>query len=576
MMALLMALLFSVFCGIDWRFSLLVQCRAKRWIISYVIRFSLCFLILWPIFYFGLPGITGPGGGVIGGVIPFIIIFWGVSIFFSYIEGKSDYYFPVTGTIIWVIIAGSSFFVATCPGCMFSESLKNIGNVQKAEPGEFKPLDIKHIRTVPLEYARWKADKILGESKDNLGSMFSVGNLTIQRVKGKLYWVAPLDFKGFSSWTSADFAPGFVMVDAEDERAEAELHTGYKLKYMPEAYFGDNLHRHVYFNGYITYNLMEVNFEVDDNLNPFWVIAAVRPTIGWTGEKVQKALIVNPSTGEITSYLLNETPDWVDRVVPEELVKNYLIWWGKYAHGWVNSWWSHKDVIEPTDVNGKIDVYFSYSSSHEPCWVTGMTSSNEKDQALVGFATLNSRTGEAYYYSPVNGVNENAALQRVNDNISYKNWHGTEPILYQVYGQKTWIIPVLAQNKTWQGIALAHSSQGEMVFGADLSSALAEYRKLLSNIKSIEDSGPSATGKNQVVAGKVNRVVSSVLNGNTVFYLQLDSYPQKLFLVDPNKFPEVLLTEAGGSVSLEVLNTNEAVIPTEKFVLEGFQLERKE
>ena len=50
---------------------------------------------------------------------------------------------------------------------------------------QLSSVDTSHIRVVPLEYARWSADKVIGD----LGYQVQVGKLTIQIIDDHLYWV---------------------------------------------------------------------------------------------------------------------------------------------------------------------------------------------------------------------------------------------------------------------------------------------------------------------------------------------------------------------------------------------------
>lgn len=46
---------------------------------------------------------------------------------------------------------------------------------------------------VPEEYAYYKMEKVLGKVKDY--SLYDIGKVTIQKVKGNLVWIAPIEYK---------------------------------------------------------------------------------------------------------------------------------------------------------------------------------------------------------------------------------------------------------------------------------------------------------------------------------------------------------------------------------------------
>ena len=95
-------------------------------------------------------------------------------------------------------------------------------------------------------------------------------------------------------------------------------------------------------------------------------------------------------TGKHKYYDINDIPSWVDRVYPANLVISQLENYGKYTNGYINSIFSQKGVLQPTDgynyIVIKDDVYL----------YTGLTSVS-KDASNVGFALINLRTKEGKY-----------------------------------------------------------------------------------------------------------------------------------------------------------------------------------
>jgi len=79
-----------------------------------------------------------------------------------------------------------------------------------------------------------------------LGAYYRVGTYNVQADKGKLVWVAPLDFQGLVQWLVRRTSPGVVIVDAENPDTPAELRQRTPLRYIPSAFLNDNLSRHVW------------------------------------------------------------------------------------------------------------------------------------------------------------------------------------------------------------------------------------------------------------------------------------------------------------------------------------------
>src|SRR5262249_57575279 len=112
-------------------------------------------------------------------------------------------------------------------------------------------------------------------------------------------------------------------------------------------------------------------------------------------------------------------------------------------------------------------------------WVCGMVSGSIQDQAITGLITTNARTGRSRY-CPFSGANEDAVLQAVNAAVSnFRGYHGTDPVLYNIYGEPTWAVPVTSEDHIFQRLALVRASNLHVALGPDPASALREYRKLI-------------------------------------------------------------------------------------------------
>jgi hypothetical protein len=332
-------------------------------------------------------------------------------------------------------------------------------------------IDPAHIRQVPLEFARWKADKVVGE----LGNKVGVGRLTVQLYKDRVVWVAPLEFTNIFKWLKFKTSPGYVVVDAENPDAQVIKVDTKEMKYINSAYLQSNLFRKVY-QKYPFHRLKEVTFEIDENGEPWWTFSAVKPSLWNTGEKVFGVILLNAETGETQFY--ESPPEWVDRVFPEYVAENYNFWYGAYKHGYINTLFAQKDMHLPTGNRfGQPDV-FAVRSGENLVWFTGHTSPSNQDQSLVGYSTIDTRTGDFVFYSNVSGFyNEQAAISNANSAVSnFQGYRGAQPVFYNLLGELTWVIPILSSNSKLQRIALIHASTGNVVLGETLEEALDEYK----------------------------------------------------------------------------------------------------
>jgi hypothetical protein len=296
-----------------------------------------------------------------------------------------------------------------------------------------------------------------------------------------------------------------------------------------------------------------------------------RPAIQYDASMVAGVLLVDPETGAITHYDQDKVPEWVDRVVPESIATASATWWGRYGRGWWNSWTSMDGVMEPTDERGKAEsMWLIWGQDGQSYWFSGMTSVSVHDQALTGLITTNARTGRSRY-CPFSGANEDAVLQAVNAAVSnFRGYHGTDPVLYNIYGEPTWAVPVTSEDHIFQRLALVRASNLHVALGADRASALREYRKLITI--SPGQVAPGEEGKLTRLTVKLDRVQPDVQNGATTYYLYSKEYPTKIFSGTSALSPKLPLARAGDRASIAFLDTREEVLPLIKFDLEEINL----
>ncbi|HLD21261.1 MAG TPA: hypothetical protein VJB64_04150, partial [Patescibacteria group bacterium] len=355
---LLIGLLCGLVAGIPFDFGR--EGWVKKWLILTVSWTVISTFIIWLV----LPGFVGP---LWGGKI-WLLLFLGLVFNLVYsASGESDTYGVQCKSFHpWRVV---TFMLSFCliPLVVGLQSCAAFHHedyrafvAQDMEKREWKsdmnPVNTAHIRMVSEEQAIWLAQKALGQSSDmGLGSRFRIIEITIQKVKDRLVWVAPLEFQDFRAWEASGTSPGYVTVDAEDPNKPAELHDGFSLRYMQNAYYEFYLERHVYEHGYRFKGTTDYTFEIDDEGKPFMVVTVYEPTIGYKGEQVTEVLVVDPQTGDMVSYAPKLAPEWIDRIIPSTFAKERLVDYGEFVHGWKNSWWGEKDVNVPTVVrhNGK-------------------------------------------------------------------------------------------------------------------------------------------------------------------------------------------------------------------------------
>jgi len=423
-------------------------------------------------------------------------------------------------------------------------------------------MHLEHIRLVPIENARWRADKVLG----GMGAGFEIGHLNIQMVDGELYWVAPVDFRGLMRWWSFREAPGFVMVDAEDAGAPAEFIAA-PLKYTRGAFFASDLLRHIY-GQHRDVLLLDPSFELDDERNPYWVMSIGRPTVGKTGIVVTGAVVVNPATGEMREYGLAEVPKWVDQVIPEQVAEQHNSWFGRFVHGYWNSVVGQRDVHLPTSWEGEVDVFGVVGPDGRFYWFTGHTSPGD-DDSLMGYTMMDGRTGEIIYYKDAVGIfNEAAAVASVNAAVAdFVGWRGAQPLLYNLFGAESYVVPVLSDTNILKAIGIVNARTGRTVVEPTMLRAVMVYKQYLG--QGIGGVVPTGIAEIQTHEGEVLRIGSATADGQTVFFLRVTG-SERIFTATAALSAEIAVTAVGDRISLSYLDTTEPVVPLALFDNLGF------
>ena len=376
---------------------------------------------------------------------------------------------------------------------------------------------LEHLRIVPQESAVFAGEKVIGQ----LGAYYYVGDYNIQVENGHLVWVAPLEFQGVVQWLARRASPGVIVVSAENPNADAELRQRSPMKYIPSAMLNDNLYRHVYMR-YGAEQILETTLQLDDRGNPQYLCTLGRPTIGWLGQIVTGVVIVDPATGamhRVPRDAFGSLPTWVRRVYPEDLALDYNWWFGLYVHGWWNALLAKRDVHVPA----RDEVFGLLADQDEFVWFVDHTSPSGTDQSMTGFTYMDTVSGKMTYYTSSGGeFNSGAAENAVASNplVRQGRLEPTQPILYNVYRQNTWVVPLIAPDTgKYQSLALVEAANGRVVVGNPTSAspqadAFAQYATMLGVAPPRELQGAAS----HAISGTIDRIATAP-DGTTYFTL---------------------------------------------------------
>ena len=423
--------------------------------------------------------------------------------------------------------------------------------------------DINKIIFIDENVAAKYGDKQI-TTADNLamGSQVSIGEYTQQIVAGRVYYVAPILHGGFWQYmkNSENGTPGYVIVDAinpKDSKMVTKLPDGSSVAnvYQYNGYFSKNLERHLRLNGYASVGLTDFSYELDDNFHPWWVISKYVNTIGFSGSDATGVVLVNPTTGEIKDYNINNLPAWVDRVQPVKFLTDQISWWGDLVHGVFN--WSGADKLKLTQ-----SLSMAYGNDGHCYFYAGLTSTGS-DNTSVGFLMINSRTKEVKFFKS-KGSSEDKAAASAEGVVQHLRYNATHARFYNLNGDFTFAFGLKDAEGLVKKYAFVNYDDYAIVgIGDDESSAYRDYRSKL-NSKGNVIVGDKY-GKVQEVKGIVTRFSNDNKDGNSFYYLTIDKFKNKMFVSKSDVNPKLTLTKIGDEVVITFNDGSEGVIDMSSF-----------
>jgi len=465
------------------------------------------------------------------------------------------------------IMAGLGLWLFLVPffssGIFHARSYRSmIGKVESTNFTDLvSPVNLTQVPIVDRAFAASLAEKKLGDDFA-LGSRVTLGTPTIQMVKGNLYWVAPLLHSGFFKWLSnrIEGTPGYIMVSAtnpQDVSFIRELNNKpIIVKYQRNAYFGQNLYRHLYLNGYANIGLAGDTFELDDNGEPYWTITTYKHKIGVLAPEAEALVTVHAGTGEIKHYSLKRNadgiddsniPSWVDRVQPSYFVIPQLTWWGKYVRGFWNTVFGKRDMLSVTDGYNVI-----YGNDGRSYFYTGMSSVGA-DEGTVGFTLTDTRNKSTHLYK-VSGATEYAAMSSAEGKVQNFRYRATFPILVNLNGKPTYFMTLKDSAGLVKMFCFVSVRDFSLVgVGESIKSARDSYQMALASSRVGTLAGVTAV--TDTLRGRVARIGSDVKDGRTIYYFSLQDKPGLLYIATSNLSSFLPLTAAGDELELTYLPT---------------------
>lgn len=348
-------------------------------------------------------------------------------------------------------------------------------------------------------------DRVMG-GMNELVSQYDVSNQYTQiNYNEDIIRVTPLEYNGFIKWITnrEKGITGYITVDSTDGKANLKkLEKG--MKYAPSAYFNENLYRKLQFK-YLTYNFGAINFEIDNEGNPYWIASVVKYHGIGQRREIRGVVILDPITGDSKYYDTKDVPAWVDHVYEADLILEEINDWGAYKNGFLNSIFTQKEVVATT-------TGYNYLAFDDDIYLyTGITSVLA-DESNIGFTLTNMRTKETNFYS-VSGAEEYSAMDSAKGQVQQMNYTSTFPLLINLNNKPTYLISLkdnaglvkmyaFVDVQDYQKVVVTDSSKG-------IEKAAENYLAEVGDTTSVSKNEKTIT---------VNDIKEVIIDGNTTYY----------------------------------------------------------
>ncbi|MBZ0187777.1 MAG: hypothetical protein K8F91_16140, partial [Candidatus Obscuribacterales bacterium] len=442
-----------------------------------------------------------------------------------------------------------------------------------AEEETLPPTNPDRIQMVTRGIAHFHGQQAITRGGAELSSFYMVREQDWEKVslKGRTYWVAPLVYA--SDWMqfigSVEDSPGFISVDAEDPNGEVKVRLGHSLKVVPGGYWMRSLERHVYMNGYANGVLDDPTLEVDDNWQPYYTMTYTTPEFVIGGQVMRKMLVVNANTGEIKAYDPDKGPEWIERVMSDEIVGAYAKWWGHYAHEkvvWLNGLRNGgRYEQEPADMD------FVFNEADQSVWSLPMTSTKSSDAASTGVLYYSTRGNEAVFYPGLKGIgvgsNVEQAFFNAPDNKAEK-YEVKQIQLYSINGEPTYVgVYVQSQGthgESFAGIGFLHARK---INGANVTMARTKQAALSRYVNWLASGGANDAeiSRTADVAEPIQAVVFRIGKESEDTYRFKLVGDEHTYMVTTTTYRDLSLVEPGDKVSVTFVESGQSVRPVSQF-----------
>ena len=499
-------------------YKIKVEIKKGAFMKKNLLKMLLCLIVIFVLYYFMLPPINLSDPSFwsfmfFGFIICTIIwlLFSSNASFGTIINNKkvqkNRFPYLILGSIS--IIVGLIIIINIINSPLFNaKSYYNRINVTDSNFNEdVAPVDFNNLPLLDKNSSIKLGDKVMGQMTD-LVSQFEVSNNYTQiNYNDEIIRVTPLEYSGLIKYFTnrSKGVAGYITVDSvTGESNLVRLENG--MKYMPSSFFFENLYRKLRISYPFTI-FGEVNFEIDDEGNPYWIAETLKYSGVGLRKEVTGVVILNPIDGTSKKYQVEDVPTWVDHVYSANLIIEQLDNWGKYKNGFLNSIFGQKDVVRTTDG-------YNYLAMNDDVYLyTGITSVSS-DGSNIGFVLVNMRTKETKFYD-VAGAEETAAMASAEGQVQQMNYISTFPLLINLDNKPTYLMSLKDNAGLVKMYAFVDYTDYQRVVVTDASEGIIQAAQNYLG-------GSITVGEEMSATIIIDNITTAVLDGTTYYYLKAD------------------------------------------------------
>lgn len=404
-------------------------------------------------------------------------------------------------------------------------------------------VDYSQIPLLDKDSASLLGNRKMGSMVDMV-SQFEVSDIYSQiNYNGKPVRVTPLIYASPIKWlmNHSEGIPAYIMIDMATQNTElVKLESG--IRYSQSEYFNRRIDRHLRVL-YPTYIFDQLSFEIDEEGTPYWICPVRDYTIGlFGGVTIGKVVLCNAINGDTVEYNIEDCPQWVDRVFPADMLIQQYDYYGELVNGYLNSVLGQSGCLQTTEG-------YNYVAMEDDIWVyTGITSVSG-DESNVGFVLMNQRTHEVRYYQ-INGAEEYSAMDSAQGQVQHLGYTATFPLLINVADQPTYFMALKDDAGLVKMYAMVNIQKYQNVAIGD---TVGECEKAY--VEMLGKNGISAdyTDSAETIAGTIEKIAQTVVDGNSRFYLVLNQHDQ-IFEVEFIDNIDIIRYKEGDRIKLTYLN----------------------